>query len=227
MGETSETRWEPDLAASRHSLPYRVSRSMDADAVLASHSSGELRKEFPCEVGGIGSVADMLAAKIVVEDSAVGCFVDVWKAEIHAVAFDGAGHATDEDHSAIRFLLLDDPDVRQWVVYLAVSIVVPCVVEEDEVAGIGDRSPVEPTLLSYVRMDDPDAVSVRVAQFTVIEVDSVFEEDCAGHSGAVVGDVPAVALNRCGTHELDRCLHNRGSAQRELDGSTTGARFRC
>ena len=106
----------------------------------------------------------MLAAKIIVEDSAVGCFVDVWKAEIHAVAFDGAGHATDEDHSAIRFLLLDDPDVRQWVVYLAVSIVVPCVVEEDEVAGIGDRSLVEPTLLSYVRMDDPDAISVGVAR---------------------------------------------------------------
>jgi hypothetical protein len=76
-GETGETRWESDLAASRHSRPYRASRSMDADAVLASHSSGELRKEFPCEVAGIGSVADILAAKIVVEDSAVGCFVDV------------------------------------------------------------------------------------------------------------------------------------------------------
>ena len=55
----------------------------------------------------------------------------------------------------------------------------------------------------------------------------MFEEDCAGDSGAVVSDVPAIALNRFGAHELGRCLHNRGSAQHELDGSTTGARFRC
>ena len=75
--------------------------------------------------------------------------MDVWEAEIHAVAFDGAGHATDEDYGAIRFLPLDDPDVRQRVVDLAISVVVPCVVEEDEVAGTDDRPLVECALLLY------------------------------------------------------------------------------
>jgi len=42
-----------------------------------SHPSGELRKELPREVAGIGWVDDILAAKIVIEDSALGCFVDV------------------------------------------------------------------------------------------------------------------------------------------------------
>ena len=148
----------------RSSTDHQIRPSTVINIGLVSHPRGELRKELPCEVGGVVRVADILAAKIVVEDSAIGGFVDMGQAEIHAVAFDGAGHATDEDHGAIRFLPLDDPDVRQRVIYLAVSIVVPCVVEEDEIAGVGDRSPVEPALLSYVRMDDPDAVSMRVAR---------------------------------------------------------------
>jgi hypothetical protein len=44
---------------------------------LMSHPGGELRKELPCEVIGVVWVACILAAKIVVEDSAVGGFVDV------------------------------------------------------------------------------------------------------------------------------------------------------
>ena len=126
------------------------------------HSGGELRKELPCEVGGVVRVACNLAAQIVVEDSTIGGFVDMRQAEIHVVAFDGAGHATDEDHGAIRLLPFDDPDVRQRVVYLAVPIVVPCIVEEDEITGVGDRSPMEPALLSDVCMNDPDAVGMRV-----------------------------------------------------------------
>src|SRR6266850_621377 len=46
----------------------RASRSRDAGILLAPHPSGELRKELPCEVAGIGWVVDILAAQIVVED---------------------------------------------------------------------------------------------------------------------------------------------------------------
>ena len=147
--------------------------------LLVSHPSGELRKQLPREVAGIGWVEDILAAKIVVEDSAIGGFVDVGQGEIHAVAFDGAGHATDEDHGAIRLLPLDYPDVRQWVVHLAISVVVPCIVEEDEVAGADNRSLVECALLPYVRMDEANAVGTRVAGFTAIEIDPVFEKNRA------------------------------------------------
>ena len=48
-----------------------------------SYPSGELREQFAREVAGIGWVDGALAAKIVVEDSAIGGFVDVWQAEIH------------------------------------------------------------------------------------------------------------------------------------------------
>ena len=191
-----------------------------------SHPSGELREEFPCEVAGIGSVGDILAAKIVVEDSAVGGFVDVGQVEIHVVAFDGAGHATDEDYGTVRFLPLHNSNVCQRVVDLAISIVVPCVVEEDEVAGMRDRSLVECALFFYVRMDDPDTIRIGIARFTVIQIDPVFEEDGSGDARAVVSDASTVALNRFGAHECGRCPNDRAPARRRLGGSTTGALYR-
>jgi hypothetical protein len=147
---------EPDRP-NRRDRPVRF-----FSVLLISHPSGELRKELPCEVVGVVLVEGILAAKIVVEDSAVCGLVDVRQADIHMVAFDGAGYATDEDYGTIRFLPLDDPNMRQWVVHLAISIVVPCIVEEDEIAWVGDWSLVERTLLPDMCMDDPDAVGVRV-----------------------------------------------------------------
>ena len=196
---------------------------MDADVQLVPQPRGELGKEFSCEVAGIGPVGAILAAKIVVEDSAGRCSVDVWKAKIHAVAFDGAGYAADEDHSAVRLLPFYDPDVRQRVVDLAISIVVPRVVEEDEVAGTGDRSLVKYALLLYVRMDDPDTIRVGIARVTVIQVDAVLEEDGSGDARAVIGDASPVALNRLGAYEFGRSLYDRVPARYTLDGLATGA----
>ena len=150
--------------------------------------------------------------------------MDVWEAEIHAVAFDGTGHATDEDHRAIRFLPLDDSDVHQRVVDLAISVVVPCVVEEDEVAGTGDRPLVECALLRYVRMDDLNTIRIGIARFTVIQINAVFEEDGSGDAGAVVGDASTVALNRFGAYEFGRCPSDGAPAWRALYGSTTQGR---
>jgi hypothetical protein len=165
----------------------------------------------------------MLAAKVVVEDSAVSGFVDVGQTEVHMVAFDGVCHATDEDDCAIRFLPLNDPDVRQRVVHLAVSVVVPCIIEENQIAGVGDRSPVEPALLPDVGMNDPDAVGVRGDGLSVIEIDPVFEEHRTGHPCAIIGDVPTVAFNRGGAYELGCGPHDRIPARRSLDGWATGA----
>jgi hypothetical protein len=190
---------------------------------LLTHPSGELGKKLPREVVGIVRVDGILAAKIVVEDSAIGGFVDVGPAEIHVIAFDGAGYATDEDHRAIRLLSLDDSDVRQRVVYLAISIEVPCVVEEDEVAGVGGWSLVERALLPYVGMDEADAICFRIARAAAIQIDPMFEKHCTGYARAVIGDAPAVALNRFGAYECGRCLHDRAPGRRTLDGSTTGA----
>lgn len=173
-------------------------------------------------MASISRLADILAAKIIVEYSAVDGFVDVGQAEIHAIAFDGAGHATDEDHGAIRFLPLDYSDVRQRVVDLAVSVVVPCVVEEDEVAGMRGWSLVECALFFYVRMNDPDTIRIGIARVTVVQIDAVFEEDSSGDTGAVVSDVSAIALNRFGAHEFGRCPYDRAPARHALAGLTTG-----
>lgn len=185
---------------------------MDADALLVSDPSGKFRKKFTREVVGIGWVDGILAAKIVVEDSAIGGLVHVREGEIHMVPFDGAGHATDEDHRAVRFLPFHDSDVRQGVVHLAISVEVPGVVEKYEVAWMDHRSLVECTLLPYVCMDDSNAVGVRVAGSALIEIDSVFEINGASHSGTVVGDAAAVHIDGAGSDELGCGVDDGGSA---------------
>ena len=149
--------------------------------------------------------------------------MDVREAEIHTVAFDGTGYAADENHGAIRFLPLDDSDMRQRVIDLAISIVIPCVIKEDEVAWTDGRSLVECAVLFYVRIDDSDTVRMGIGHATVVQVDAMFEEYCSGDAGAVIGDASAIAHNRFASHELGRRPHNGGSIRHPLDGSATGA----
>jgi len=178
---------------------------------LRTHASGELREELTCEVAGIGWVDHIPAAKIIVEDTTAGGFVDVGQREIHMIAFDRAGHATDKNHRAIRFLPFDDPDVCQRVVHFAITVVVPCIVEEDEIAWVGSRPLVECTLLAYVSMDETDAIGMRVRGATGIEIDAVFEEYCAGHSGTIIGNAAAVHFNGAGSDELGCRADDSGS----------------
>lgn len=190
---------------------------------LAPHPSGEPGKQLPREVAGIGWIGGILTAKVIVEDSPIGGLVNVRETEIHPVAFDCADYATDEDHRAILLLALDDSDVRQRIVHLAIPVVVPCIVKEDKVAGMDDRPLVERTLLLYMRMDNSDAVSIRLDRFTVVEVDPVFEKHCTGHSRTVVIDAPAVAFNRFSAYEFGRCLCDSAPAWHTPDGSATEA----
>lgn len=194
-------------------MPSQAGEKHDCFSVLlVSHPGGELRKQLPREVAGFGWVADIFAAKIVVENSAVDGFVDVRQAEIHTITCNGAGYATDENHGTIRLLPFDDADVRERIVHLAIPVVVPGIVEKDEIARVNNRSLVERALLPYVLMDDPDTVGVRIARFAVIEVDPMFEIHRPGHSGAIIGDASAVDLNRFGTHEFGCCPHDRTPA---------------
>ena len=81
-------------------------------------------------------------------------------------------------------------------------------------------------MLLDMGMDDSDAVGVRVARFTGIEIDPVREKHHAGHPGTVVGDASAVALDRFRTHEFCRGLHDGAPTRCALDVLTAGARFR-
>lgn len=188
-----------------------------------SHPSGELGKELPGEVIGIVWVTPILAAKIVVEDSSVGGFVDVRQAEIHAVALDSAGHAADKDYGAVRFLPLDNPDVRQRVVHLAIAVVIPRIIEKDEIAWVSGRSLVERAVLLYVRIDEAYAICVRIVLAAAVQIDPMSEKDRTGHSSTIVRDASAVALDRSGAHEFGRGLHDCVPVRHTFDGSATGA----
>ena len=127
------------------------------------------------------------------------------------VPFDGAGHAADEDDGAVRVLPLDDSDMRQGIVHLAIPVEVPGVVEKHEVTWINHGSLVERALLPYVCMDDPDPVSVRVAGAALIEIDSMLEINGASDSGTVVGDAAAVHVDGAGSDELGCGADDGGS----------------
>lgn len=180
--------------------------------ILGPYPSGELHKEFPCEVADVGRVDDASAAEIVVEGSAFGGLMDVREGEIHVVALDRAVYATDEDDGAIQFLPLHDSDVRQRIVRFAISIVVPCIVEEDEIAWLDSRPLMEGAMLPHMGMDELDAVGLSVGLFTAVEVDAMLEEDRAGESGTVVGDAAAVYFDGAGTEELSRGADDSGAA---------------
>ena len=123
-------------------------------------------------------------------------------AEIHMVAFDGVGYTTDEYDRAVRVLPLDDPNVSQRVVDLTVPVEIPCVVEEDEISWVGNRSLVECAFLLDMGVDNPDAVGINAAWFTIVEIDPVGEKHGAGDACTVIGNASAVARNRSCTHEL-------------------------
>jgi hypothetical protein len=71
-------------------------------------------------------------------------------------------------------------------------------------------------------MDEADAICFRIARAAAVQIDPVFEKHGSGYARAVIGDAPAIALNRFGAYECGRCLHDRIPGRRTLDGSTTG-----
>ena len=178
-------------------------------------------------MAGIGWVAGLFPPDVVVEDAPVDGPVDVGQAEIHVVAFNGAGYTADEDHCAIGILPFDNPYVRQRIIYLAVTVVVPCVVEEDEVAWVSDRPLVKRALLLYVRIDEADAICFRIAFVAAVQIDTVSEKHRTSHPCAIVSNAPTVALDHFGADEFGRGLDDRIPVRRRLDGSTTGACSRC
>ena len=180
---------------------------------LTLQSGCKLCKELTGQVSGVGRVGRILAAKIVVEDSSIDGLMNMGKSKIHMVTFDGAGHATDEDNGAIRLLPFHDSDVRQHVVHFTIPVVVPRVVEEDEIAWVGEGTLVERALLAYVCMDQTDTIGVGIVRTTAIEIDAVFEENRTGDSGTIIGDTAAVHVDGAGSNKLS-CGTDDGGTSR-------------
>lgn len=115
----------------------------------------------------------MFAPEVVVQDTALGCFVEMRTTEVHAISLDGGGHTADENHGAIGIDSFDDPDMCEGIVQLAVSIKVPGVVEKHQISGMGDGALVEPAVLPQMGMDQPHAVCVGVPGVAVVQVNAM------------------------------------------------------
>jgi len=88
--------------------------------------------------------------------------MQVGKGQIHMVSLDRAGYAADKDDGPVRVLPLHDADVGQGVVDDTVSVVIPGIVEKDQVAGAHRRSLVKLAMPTDVMVNQPDAVRLRI-----------------------------------------------------------------
>jgi len=138
--------------------------------------------------------------------------MDMWMPEIHAVSMDRGGNAANEYDCAVRLDPLDNADVGQRIIQFSISVEVPGVVEEHQVAGMDVWPPVDCALLSYMVVNKPDAVGLGIAGVSVVEIDAVLQEDGACDTGAVVGDLSVRACDRGRAHERGRRLYDRRSA---------------
>ena len=114
--------------------------------------------------------------------------MNMWFVQVHTVALNGVGNATDEDHRTIWFQPLDDSHMGQGIVQLAVSIEIPCIVEKHEVTGVDVCSPMKGAMLTHMVMDKPDAVPFRIIERSTIQIDPVLQEDGTGDPRTVVRD---------------------------------------
>ena len=74
------------------------------------------------------------------------------------------------------FLAFHDADMSQRVVGHAVPIVIPGVVEKDQVTGPDGRTLMKLALPADMMMDQPHAVGFRIRRGAVVEVDAVLEK---------------------------------------------------
>lgn len=115
--------------------------------------------------------------------------------QIHAVTLDCVGDAADKHHGTVRFQVFDDSNMGQGIVQLAVSIEIPRVIEKHEVAWTDVGPSMKSAMLSYVVVDEPDAVSFRIMNSSTVQIDAVLQEDCTGQPCTVVSDTFSLACN--------------------------------
>lgn len=168
----------------------------------------EKREQLSRESATVVGIGGVFTTEIVVQDAALGCFVEMRHAEIHAVPLDGGSHAADENHCPIGINLFDDPNMCKGIVQFTVSIEIPGVVEKHQISGMGDGTLVKPAVLLHVGMDQPHAVRIGVPGIAVVQVDAVLQEDGAGDAGAVISDAPSFACDGLCADELGRRSHN-------------------
>ena len=163
----------------------------------------------------------MFPAHVVIEQAAVGGAVNMRVGHVHPVSLDRSGHAADKDNRAVALHPLYDSHMGQGIVDEAVSVVVPGIVEEHQIAGLHDRTAVELSVFAQMVVDQPHAVGPRVAASSFKQIDPVGEVDGSGHSGTIVRDTAALALDGSRADQVDGRLDDRLFARIGLGRAAT------
>ena len=110
----------------------------------------------------------MFPPYVIIEHPAIGVLMNMRVAQIHSVPRDGVGNSTDEDDGAVRVQVFDDADMGERIVHLAVSIEIPRVIEEYEIARADIGSLMENTMLTHMIVNEPDAIPLQSIELSPI-----------------------------------------------------------
>lgn len=179
---------------------------------LEPYPGAKAGKQLPGQITGAGGILDLFPANIVVQDSSFCGLVDLGKCQIHTVPLNRACDSADENDRAVRLLPFDNSDMGQRVVDESVPVVIPSIVEEDEVARMRGRAFMEFAALTDVLMDESDPVGLGIGRTTLVQIDAMRQKNRTGHAGAVVGDPSAVDLDRGGADKFCSRAHDGSSA---------------
>jgi len=124
------------------------------------------------------------------------------RVQVHPVSLNCARDTADKHHCAVRLHLFDHTDVGEWIVELPVSVEVPGIVKEYQVAGVGHRSLMKRAVPLDVGIDEFDSVGFWIMWRIAIEVNPVLQEDRACDASAVIGNLFALAGDGSSADEL-------------------------
>jgi hypothetical protein len=190
-------------------------------AGLRLDSSAKPRKQLSSQVVGGGRIADIFPADIIVKNFPICRFVDLGERQIHAVTRDRAGDAADEDDRPVRFLSFHDSNMGEGIVDEPVAIVVPGIIEKDEITRSYGRSIMKFAMLADVLMDQPDSIGIGIGRPAFVQINAVLEKNRTGHARAVVGDPSPVAHNRLRSDKFGSGADYGCAASRCLGRCTT------
>ncbi len=159
-------------------------------------------KEFPGQPIRFLWVRGKFPSNIIVEHAPLSSFVDMGPVQIHPVALNRSRDAADKDHRTVRLQLFDDTDVGKRVVELTISVEIPRVIKEDQVAGVGNRSLMDHAMPLDVRVDQFDSVGPWIIRGIAVEINPMLQEDGSRDAGTVIGDLFALTGDGPGSDEL-------------------------
>jgi hypothetical protein len=188
---------------------------------LLRDARAEGGEEFSSQIVRAVGVVPTLAAHVVVHDAAVFGTVDMGLREVHAEALYGLGDSTDEHHRAVCLNPFDHSHMGEGIVDQPIPVVIPGIVEKDEIAWPHHGALMNPPVLPHMGVDEPDAIGLVIPGVALIEIDAMRQVDGPCDARAVIRDAPTLDFNRACADQFCRRARNRLLACRRMASRTT------